>query len=203
MPKNGVVRNLVYAQLSFFICLTGTVFITKAGFVYNHGLSFYGSHLKTVLPFGLGFVLCDIFLLRAASIMSDSKSMVKNLVPYLRILAVLLMLIILTPDSLNPLFGFMHTIASSVLFLFEISLAIWLTLRWHSDKFTWVLLVAQFLAGIVAMLSELQLSRYLSESTVFFQLFFGMLLVWTFSNLINQTSGEDKKTVSKAVISEL
>jgi len=186
MPKNGVIRDLIYAQLSFFICLAVTVFITNAGFVDNHGLSFYGAHLKTVLPFGFGLVMCDIFLLRAANTISGINSTVKSLVPYLRILAILLMLIVLTPDALNPVFGVMHTIASSALFLFEIILATWLTLHWHSDKLTWVLLIAQFLTGIVAMLSEFQISRYLSESTVFFQLFFGLLLVWTFSNLINQ-----------------
>ncbi len=184
--RSRAVTNLIYAQLSFFFFLTIAILITTAGFSNNHGLSFYGEHLSTVIPFGTGFLVCDIFLLRAANALPKSQPPYKKIALLLKILAVLLLLILLTPDTLNSFFDWSHIIASFILFVFELTFAIWLTIRWYSDRLTWFLLSAQFLAGVLAMLSQFHIVYYLSEGIFFFQLLFGLFLIRSVSRLLER-----------------
>lgn len=182
--RKKVVKSLVYAQLSFLGCLFIDVLITAKGFTNNRGLSFYGAHLRTVIPFALGFMLCDVFLLRAAKMLPKLGPAFRSFRLPLRVLVALLSLIVLTPYSLNSLFYTMHTLSSLTLFIFELALSLWLIVRWCNTKLSWVLFSGQFLAGVVAGLSEIQLTRYLSEATLFYQLIFSSLIIWTMLNVL-------------------
>jgi hypothetical protein len=184
--RSQAITNLIYAQLSFFFFLTIAILITTAGFSNNHGLSFYGEHLSTIIPYGTGFLLCDFFLLRAADALPKSQPPFKKLASLLKILAVLLLLILLTPDTVNSFFDWSHIISSFVLFIFELSFASWLTIRWYSDRLIWLLLIAQFLTGVLAMLSQFHIVYYLSEGILFFQIFFGLLLIRSVSGLLER-----------------
>ena len=184
--RSLAVTNLIYAQLSFFFFLTIAIFITTAGFSNNHGLSFYGEHLSTVIPFGAGFVFCDFFLLRAADALPKSQPPYMKLASLFKVLAVLLLLILLTPDTVDSFFDWSHIITSLILFIFELSFATWLTIRWYSDRLIWTLLTALFLAGVLAMLSQFHVVYYLSEGILSFQLFFGLLLIRSVSRLLEQ-----------------
>jgi hypothetical protein len=186
-----VVRNLIYAQVSFFLCLGLDVIITTKVFKNNRGLSFYGEHLYTAIPFALGFILCDLFLLKAASLLNEGGETFEGFIWPLRILALLLILIVLTPDTLNGLFNVLHIMDSSLLFLFELLFSIWLVARWHSSWLTWLLLVGQFLAGVMCGLSEFQFSRYLSEGTLVYQLFFSFILILVMSSVVSLNSAEN------------
>lgn len=183
--QNKAIANLVYAQFSFFFFLIIAISITTAGFQNNHGLSFYGEHLSTAFPFAAAFITCDYFLLRAADALPSNQPPHQTIARLIRILTVLLLFILLTPDTVNSFFDWSHIIDSSALFLFELSFSIWLTIYWYQDKLTWLLLLAQFLAGVLAMLSQLHLIYYLSEGILFFQLFFGLLLIHSVSKLLN------------------
>ncbi len=183
--ESRAIRSLIYAQVGFFFCLAVAVVINNAGFAHNRGLSFYGEHWDTAVPFGLGFLVCDFFLLHAGRILTRLGT-ARVFDSLLRILAMLLLLILLTPDNLNNIYAWLHIIASTVLFLFELGFAVWLTMRVHHDTFTWFLLGGQLIAGGVAMFSVFQATRYLSEGSLFYQVFFGILLVWTISKLIER-----------------
>ena len=184
--RNDIIRNLVYAQISFFGCLAIAVALTTTGFTNNQGLSFYGAHYPTILPFGLGFVLCDFFLLRAANELPAQQRPFDKLQLLLRIIAALMLAVLLTPDTFGWIFYTAHVLASALLFLLEIGIATWLAWRWNSSTLMWVLLGGQTVAGIVALLSELQFMHYLSQGSLAFQLLFGVLLVWSISQLISQ-----------------
>jgi len=82
----------------------------------NHGLSFYGEHWDTAVPFGAGFIFCDYFLLRAANVLPKSKPPFKTISKLINILTVLLLFILLTPDTLNSFFDWSHIVDSSILF---------------------------------------------------------------------------------------
>lgn len=183
--QQKAVRYLVYAQVSFFLCLLIDVFISTAGFKDNHGLSFYGDHFPSIVFFGIGLIACDYFLLKAAISLPINGQPFTWLRPSLRLIAILLLLILLTPDALGEIFYYIHVAAAASLFLFELIIATLLALRWNGDKLTWFLLVVQLGAGIVAMLSQLHLTHYLSQSSLVFQLVFALLLIWSISQLIS------------------
>ncbi|HEY1644915.1 MAG TPA: hypothetical protein VGF75_00840 [Candidatus Saccharimonadales bacterium] len=195
--QRKIVKNLIYAQISFFFCLIIDVVITTKGFSANRGLSFYGEHLDTVIPFAIGFFLCDFFILRAAKLLPELKPTFEVFIMPFRILALLLILIVLTPDNLNGVFNVLHNTDSSSLFLFELILGGWLVFRWHNTALTKVLLASQFIVGIICGMSEFQFTRYLSESSLAYQLIFSILLVLTMSSVVNKSVPEELETMSK------
>ena len=180
----AAVRNLVYAQVSFFGLLLVCVALTPKGFEANHGLSYYGEHAHTIGPYALGFVVCCVFLLRAAAHMPDEGD-AGRLATGLRILAVLLLLDIATPDTINALFYWLHVIASAALFVFELALAGWLVAIGRRSPLSVGLLATQLCAGLVAMFSQLHAIELLSFGIVAFQVSFALLLVLEASELLS------------------
>lgn len=197
--KRKIVKYLLFAQASFFLCLLISIFITTKGFSDNRGLSYYGEHLDTLIPFALGFCLCDFFLLKVARLLPELNKQLAVFTVPLQVLSILLISIVLTPDNLNSLFNVLHIIASSALFLFELLFSIWLIIRWHKSATSWLLLIAQFTAGIIAAMSEFQVTHFLSESSLFYQLFFSSLLIWVMFNITNSISHEAKQPTLESV----
>ena len=195
------VRYLIYAQVSFFGCLLAAVFITTAGFRDNHGLSFYGVNYPSIIPFGLGLVLCTLFLLKAAAELPVRNHPFDKLQPLLRIIALLLFAILITPDTLGVWFYYVHVATASLLFSLELLVAIWLAWKWNSNIFTWTLLAVQFVAGVVALLSQAHVIRYLSQSSLIFQLVFAVLLVWSISQLIGHAKESQYSSKKQVAVS--
>jgi hypothetical protein len=176
IAMTGVVRNLVYAQLSFFGFLAVCFLISGEGFESNHGLSYYGEHRGTFVPYGLGFVLCSVFLLRAAA-QVPGTAVGRRLAVALRVLVVLLLLDLLTPDTIDSYFYWAHVIVSALLFLFELGLAAWLVGIGCRSRPVVTLLAVQFGAGLIAMFSQLHVIAFLSVGILLFQVSFALLLV--------------------------
>lgn len=182
----NAVRNLIYAQVSFFGFLLIAILMTPAAFDNNHGLSYYGEHKSTAIPYGLGFLLTGFFLMKAASSLPNKTRPFKKLAVGLEILVILLIGVFLTPDTLNAFFNWAHYIVAASLFIFELGLAFWLTVWWCRDWLAGWLLAVQLAAGIVAMLSQFHVIYYLSEGILFFQLAFGLLLIRTVTLLLGR-----------------
>ena len=132
-------------------------------------------------------MFCDYFLLRVANALPKVQPY-KKISLLINILTVLLLLILLTPDTLNSLFNWSHIADSSILFVFELSFASWLVICLYHDKVLLLLLVAQFFTAVLAMLSQFHVIYYLSEGILFFQLFFGILLTRSISKLLTHAA---------------
>jgi len=195
--RKRVVANLVAAQVSFFFFLLIAVFMTTGAFQRNHGLSFYGEHWSTAVPYGSGFVVCCYFLVNAASLLPKSDRRLRTLSVLLRVLAALMLSVLLTPDTVNSVFNLSHTIASAVLFLYELSFATWLALRCYGDRVIWLLIALQLAAAVLAMLSDVHVVPYLSEGILFFQLLFSTLLNYSVSRFLRGLLPETTVTTSE------
>jgi hypothetical protein len=165
---SGASRQLLYGQLCFFGFLILCGLVDGAGFSGNHGFSYYGGHAETIVPYGLAFGSLCFFVARAALLVGPGP-----LAPALRGLVVLLVLDVATPDTINAAFYWGHVAASTLLFLYALALAAWLA----RDTLTGALLAVQFVAGLIAMFSQMQLISALSIGILAFQLTFGTLLV--------------------------
>lgn len=186
------------AQASFFTFLAAAVAVTTAGFQRNHGLSFYGEHWSTAVPFGAGFFFCDYFLLRAANELPRVDPVCRRLATLINVLTVLLLFILLTPDTLDSFFNWSHIADSSMLFLYELCFGVWLYLRCHRATLTLALLALLFAAGVLAMLSQFHIVFYLSEGILVFQLIFGVLLTYSVARFLTETSLTTPKSARAA-----
>jgi len=171
-------RSLVSAQIAFFGFLLLCIAITDDGVAHNHGFSFYGSHPSTLVPYALGFLVCSGLLARAATLLDrEGGELNTRLALGVRIVVLLLLFDLLTPDTLNSFFYDAHIVASVLLFLFEAAFGLWIVTRVALNQATGFLYALQIAGGIFAGLSQLQWIGLLSEGILVFQLCFGVLLV--------------------------
>ncbi len=144
---NGARRLLLLAQLAFWSCVLLCLAVTGGGLGHNHGFSVYGGKWTTILP----------------------------LARCLRVNVLLLVFILLTPDSIDQFFYVAHIVASVALFLFQAIVGLWLLVRTRSNLVL-QLYVLQIAAGLVAGASQAQWIGLLSPGIFVFQLAFGALL---------------------------
>jgi hypothetical protein len=170
-------RYLLLAQVGFFLSLAVCVVIEPEGLNDNHGWSFYEGRRETVLPYALG-ILCGVLLiLYASALVERSSSAPGGLATGLRFLAGFLFLDLATPDTVSSFFYWAHDLASTLLFLYQLGFAIWLVLFVWRTRPGAVLVGVQFVGGLVAMFSQLQLIPLLGLGILVFQMSFGALLV--------------------------
>src|SRR5262249_32318552 len=146
-------------------------------------------------------ILCGILLiLYAASLVARSPAAPAGLAAGLTLLALFLFLDLATPDTVSSLFYWAHDLASTLLFLYQLGFAIWLVRFVWRTRIGATLVGVQFVGGLVAMFSQLQLIPLLGLGIFVFQLSFGALLVCATARLaIPAESGEPVDEVAPAV----
>jgi len=168
-------RQLLLGQLGFFACLSVCVAIDRAGLNDNHGWSYYGGRSETFLPYMLGFLVLILLLGRSARLLELTGA--PQLAGALRLLALLLLLDLATPDTVNGFFYWAHNVASTLLFLFEFCFGIVLVATAVPSVFGAALFAVQLAGGLIAMCSQLQVLPILGVGILLFQASFGVLLV--------------------------
>jgi hypothetical protein len=170
---NDARRLLLLAQVAFWSCVVLCFVVTGGGLGHNHGFSVYGGRWTTILPWAVGIAAASMLIWRAADTLALWDP---PLARCLRINVVLLLFILLTPDSVDQFFYVAHIVASVALFLFQAVVGLWLVVRtpWPLALPLYVLQIA---AGLVAGASQAQWIGLLSPGILVFQLAFGALLV--------------------------
>lgn len=106
----------------------------------------------------------------------------------MNLLALILLLVLLTPNTVNSFFNWGHNIASSVLFLYELSFSTWLARMCFADRLIWTLIALQLMAGLLSMLSNFHVVFYLSEGTLAFQFVFSIVLIYAVYKFFGQSA---------------
>jgi hypothetical protein len=150
--------------------------VDPAGLQSNHGWSYYEGRRATVVPYVLAFAVFIVLTLYAAGLLERSEAPA-GFATGLRYLCVFLLLDLATPDTINAFFYWAHDLASTVLFLYELAFAGWLVAVVVPTRVAVVLLATQFVGGLVAMFSQLQLIPLLGQGILLFQLSFGLVCV--------------------------
>lgn len=179
---------LLRAQLVFWACVCLCFVVTGGGLGHNHGFSVYGGRWTTVLPWAIGIAGAAVLIWRAAAALDDEDP---ALARCLRINVVLLVFILLTPDSIGQASYDAHIVASVALFLFQAIIGLWLVLRTPSSLVT-ELYAVQIAAGLVAGASQAQWIGLLSPGILVFQLAFFALLYAVMSSKSERSAARSK-----------
>ena len=133
-------RYLLLAQIGFFLSLAVCVLLDSAGLHSNHGWSYYEGRSQTFVPYLLGLGWCVLLIALAAGLLSRSAAPA-GFPAALKLLSVLLLLDVATPDTVDAAFSWAHDLTSALLFLYELGLAVWLV------RAVWPTRVARLLGG--------------------------------------------------------
>jgi hypothetical protein len=182
------VRMAMFAQLSLFFFLT-VCFLLMPHFLLESnegGVSNYGVHAKTIVPYTLAFGLCGgLTLLAVQDLPRDIPN--RRMLQWVLSLAGTLYILVLISTyayQLNNAFDTIHEYAGVALFLLEVIAAIWLV-RMRVHDTLQILSFAVLLTGFT--LSALTYFGYLHVlfiAEMLTNLGFGVLLVHTLGRVV-------------------
>jgi hypothetical protein len=156
-PKTRAVTYIVWGQIlfAFFIAVCvalhpGIVLKSNEG-----GVSNYGIHVKTALPYTLALGLLALYSRRAAVLYSASDPLTRRLRRVLTAYSVIVMVMLFSTYvySLNHILRDIHIGLGTGLIVFESFAAIWMFSRLRRRFWDGVFLLTQFAGGLLALVT--------------------------------------------------
>ncbi|MFI6597509.1 hypothetical protein ACIBHX_14740 [Nonomuraea sp. NPDC050536] len=183
MARDDVVGDLIKGQVCLLGGLLVCMVVLPSCVTGNCGMSDFGVHWRTIVPYAIGLVGAGLFTrrgLRAAAPVLPAPRLVRLAGDSF---ALLLVGVLLTPYTLGEGVHWVHRTFGAALFLFQLILAIRLVV-WDAGEFLAVVLVSlQFLSGVVSGLYVLSDSGHLVLSQAVFQAAFGLVMIRTVRRL--------------------
>ncbi|GAA4566400.1 hypothetical protein [Planotetraspora kaengkrachanensis] len=177
--RDRVMGDLVKGQVCLLVGLLLCVALMPEGLGANNGMSFYGVHWETFLPYAAGLLSAALFTRRAlhdAAAASPAPGKVRHAADAF---AVLLAGIILTPYTVSGAVDWTHRLLGALLFALQLTLAVRLLAWAHADAFGGAFLLVQLVGGVIAAIYVLQDDGFLLQGEATFQFGFGALLIRT------------------------
>lgn len=177
--RERVQRVLLATQFVFFLALACCVLLVHDYAVENAGISYYGVHARTIAFAIIGYLAAALGLWLASSLIRAAGS-VPILWVGLRLVAVMLILLLLTPYSGGTFLNWAHMTVGVVGALVQLAMS-WSLVRRRRDWRVVSAFVIQFLGGVVGALSlpDWRFQALLVGETVFQLGFSWSLLEWT------------------------
>lgn len=128
--RDRVTRDVARGQMSFAVFIAVCVAL-HPGLVLKvneGGMSNYGVHLKTVVPYTLALALASAFSFRASQVIGRARPEARYFRCLLRAYGGLILLTLITtyPYTLNPSFKDLHIGVGVAITLFEVVASLWL-----------------------------------------------------------------------------
>jgi hypothetical protein len=179
--RSPLVRSVVASQVALFAFLAVCIAIEPAYLFRRNegGLSNFGVHAATVVPYTLAFLLCAIFLGRAASLVTVVDPTTRAFRTMLLVLACLLVAVLGStyPYKTSQLLHGVHIAVGVVTVCFESAASIWIALAVAKDRWSLAALCAQLVGLLLAALTFFGQLHVLFAAQLLTSLAFGVLLV--------------------------
>ena len=177
----GKITKLVLASQVAFLVLIGACVVITPHFLFSRdegGMSNYGVHASTVVFYTLAFVTSAGLLLLAARALPKAPDF-RSLRRIFVITAYSLLLVLLTtyPYKHSNTYGNIHTLANIWTFCFQMYAGVWLALFFRRNIITSLLLLAQFAAFVLVVLTFIGTIHLLFVAQILTLLAYGSLLV--------------------------
>jgi len=168
MNRKKSAHYIFGGMVSFFLLIMVCVIIRPAGLIVNSGISYYGNHQETLLPFALAFLVNSSLLWWASSFIGR-KSKVDTYLGYiLKISAILMIGIFLTPHNSN-IFDGIHKTFGTTMFSLQIIMAITIVTYVYRDWVNFLLIMTALFSGFAALSYLLHTTGYMIEAQIIFQ----------------------------------
>jgi hypothetical protein len=165
-------RYLLLSFAVFVAAIAACVVINPEGALDNNGISYYDHIGLSLAPYVIGVLAIAAMAMLAARGLPVDGSPWRLLRPALDSIAVLLILVLLTPDYVNQAFNVAHIIVSVALFGGQFALVAWLMLSVWRDGLNVGLFITMTAVGIIAGASEIGWITYLFAGQVAYQTVF-------------------------------
>ena len=155
--------NLLIGIWLFAAAITLCVLLQPQGLRLDFGLSYYGSQPLTVLPFALGVGGGALLLWSSAGF--ELPGFLRRT---MRLFAICLVGVLLTPYRAGPVFDDLHTAIGSLAFLLALLQVAWIAARYRPRGVHLLDLALQLVAGVACALWVPTKTGYLLEAQLVF-----------------------------------
>ena len=173
------------SQILLFSLLIVCCLIIPSVVIRNGGVSNFGNHLSTIVPYILGFSLSIIFLCIAAYTLLKLNNNLWRMACLLLILGLLNLLVLLStfPRHSSWTYSDIHDDIGIVLYAYEFLVSVWIVLKIKTSKSLLFILI-EAIGSIIGLLSILKIVHFLFIGQFVGALGFGLLLVTIFPVII-------------------
>lgn len=185
MINMNILRQIMWGQGILYAGLLVCIILEPQGLGANDGISYYGIHLRTVVPYLLGLLGAAYFCWQAGSRMEQPQ--LRPVQISLLFFSLLIAGIVVTPYSVDRWFDYMHTALGSALFSLQLVLSGWLIWQLKYSWWSVLLGLTELAGGILSAIYLKPTHGFLLQAQILFQLAFGALLVLGLSRLAVQS----------------
>jgi hypothetical protein len=186
-------KRLLLATFSFTAGIGAALVILHNSNVEIYGVSEFGVHLSTAPFLALGLFSAAYNTWKLADQVNPNIG-TPNLGVLLKFVSLSMVLIVLTPFTIDTFFNWTHMIVGALLFLDQLYISLTL-LHYESDNYKLTLLAVELIGGILAALSlPNHMLTYMFQGEIIFQAGF-LALIFRGTHILASTS---KRTSAKA-----
>ncbi len=201
-PKSRAVTYIVCGQI-FFVLFIGVCVAIHPGIVlkWNEGgVSNYGIHLKTVVPYTLALALLAIYSRRAAVLYSRSDPLTRRLRSVLTAYSVIVTVMLFSTYvySLNHVLRDIHIGFGTVLITFESFTAMWMLARSRRRGVDSVYLATQLVGALLALVTIVGVLHFLFLAEILANTGFAFILIHTAQRVALDDRLETERPLSRA-----
>ncbi|WP_298210922.1 hypothetical protein [Ferrimicrobium sp.] len=186
--REHTIKVLMVAYLALFGSLLADGIVMPTQQVNVYGISYYLVHLKTFFPLAIGFLVCIWLVIHLGRSLPRTAQPLTTIRVALFAIGVLMFGIMLTPYTWNTFFNWAHMTLGAALFVLQLGISIWLTVRFVRSSLSWAMIILQFVGGLLAMFSLPDNGiNLLMPGEVLFQFGFAILLLYSLNQLLTDT----------------
>lgn len=169
---------LTYSQIAIYAAFLICIALEPTSLGANSGLSYFGVHRSTIVPFGFGMLLGSYFIMRASHYLTTMTTAARWLNLALRGIALLIVGIVITPYSLGGWFDVAHRSFGITLFSLQLLVSLWMIII---NRRAWLinygLLALQMIGGLISLVYLNPTHGYLIQGQLLFQMAFSAILM--------------------------
>jgi hypothetical protein len=170
MLKTASSKFLVASGL-FVVAMMACLILRPEGLTIDFGISYYGTMVSTAIPYSIGLLSCAVLLWSTSG--HEGLEFPPAYRWSLRVFAVLLIGVMLTPYNVGWWFDKVHTTVGSIAFVIAILQVGWLAISSNFDRRFSLDWIVMFLAGALCAWWVPQRHGYLIEAQFAFLIAFG------------------------------
>ena len=168
-------------QVVFFVCVAMCVAVAHPRAVESYGISYFGVHAPTLPIISIGYGVASVGLWRTARFL-DLPSVAPFLTSGLRVIAIALPMLLLTPFNHGSFFNWAHMGIGIVIGVTQMGTATYLLIE-QRRRVTTVAFVFQLVGGLLsaASLPDWGFNHMLDGELIFEVGFAWCMILWTYA----------------------
>lgn len=170
--RHYLIRSQLLIYATWLIC----ILLAPASLSANSGLSYFGVHKLTIVPFSFGMLASAYFILKSLHFQSNEQIKSRWFNYALRAIALCMVGIIITPYSFGSWFDTAHRTFGISLFSIQLLLALWQVFIKRSWS-NYGLLALQITGGLISLVYLNPTHGYLIQGQLLFQMAFSIILL--------------------------